>query len=99
MKDKKVDVLSHVDKSGKAYMVNIGDKAVVRRKAIASGFIEMASNTLSLIRENEIAKGDVIATANIAGVMGGKECSSLIPLCHNIEIEQIEMKFDIQAKG
>lgn len=91
--------LSHLSPEGKARMVNVGNKPPLRRRAVAEGFIEMKAETIQLIRDNGLAKGDVIATANIAGVMGGKECARLIPLCHNIEIEQIVLDFEIQQKG
>lgn len=83
------DRLTHVDESGKARMVDVSAKPRVRRTAKAEGFIVLAPETLRLVRENALAKGDVLAAARIAGIQGAKRASSLIPLCHNIEIEHV----------
>ncbi len=89
------DGLSHVDEAGRARMVDVSAKARQRRSALASGRVLMASATLKLIRDNAIAKGDVLSVARIAGIMAGKKTSDLIPLCHNIEIEQIGVELEL----
>lgn len=91
--------LTHIDIQGKASMVDVGHKDIVRRSAIAQGFISLASETLALIKNNEIVKGDVLACARIAGIMGGKQCSSLIPLCHPLIIDKISVDFEMQDEG
>lgn len=91
--------LTHIDSSGEARMVDIGDKAITERIGTASCEIEMSAKTLSLIRSGSIGKGDVIATAKLAGVMGGKRTADLIPMCHNIPISQIEVDIEELADG
>lgn len=91
--------LSHVDGAGKARMVDVSAKSRVRRRARAGGRIDLASETLELIRLNGIAKGDVLATARIAGIMAAKRASDIIPLCHNIEIEHVEVELEPDSAG
>ncbi len=91
--------LTHIDSSGEARMVNVGDKAITERVATASCEVVMSAKTLSLIRSGGIGKGDVIATAKLAGVMGGKRTAELIPMCHNIPISQIEVDIEELADG
>ncbi len=91
--------LTHVDESGKARMVDVSAKARVRRTARARGRIDLGPETLELIRQNGIAKGDVLATARIAGIMAAKRTSDIIPLCHNIEIEHVEVELEPDASG
>jgi cyclic pyranopterin phosphate synthase len=86
---------THLDKSGSARMVDVSPKPRVRRTALAEGRIELAAATVAKIRANEIAKGNVLATARVAGIMAAKRCSDLIPLCHNIEIEHVEVNFEV----
>ncbi len=81
--------LSHTDKQGRARMVDVGDKPDSTRLAKASGFIKLSPGTLELIRKNELKKGDVITTAEIAGVQAAKKTYELIPLCHNINLDKI----------
>jgi len=78
--------LSHTDEQGNARMVNVSSKGETLRKAIASAFIRMQPETLALIQSGGIAKGDVFATARIAGIMAAKRTPELIPLCHPIPI-------------
>jgi cyclic pyranopterin phosphate synthase len=89
--------LSHVDGSGKARMVNVSAKPKVLRTARASGRIYMAPETIGKIRENLIKKGDVLTVANIAGIMGAKRTSDLIPLCHPIAVDSVEIDFTLGA--
>ena len=74
--------LSHLNEAGEARMVDVSDKAVTERTAIAEGFVAMAPETLDLISSGEAPKGDVLATARIAGIMAAKRTHELIPLCH-----------------
>jgi cyclic pyranopterin phosphate synthase len=91
--------LSHVDGSGKARMVDVSAKPRVRRSATASGRIDLAPATLELIAKNAMAKGDVLATARIAGIMAAKRTAELIPLCHNIEIEHVHIELEPDSSG
>lgn len=84
---------THIDSSGNARMVDVSEKPRVRRTARAEGKIILSPATIAKIRGNEIAKGNVLATARVAGIMAAKRCSDLIPLCHNIEIEHAEVEF------
>ena len=93
------DRLTHVDASGKASMVDVSRKPRVRRTARAAGRIDLRPETLALVRENGIAKGDVLAAARIAGIMAAKRAGSLIPLCHNIEIEHVAVDLVLDAEG
>ncbi len=86
---------THVDETGKARMVDVSAKPRVRRTARAEGCILLAPETLKLVRENQIAKGDVLAAARIAGIQAAKRTSDLIPLCHNIEIEHVDVLLEI----
>ena len=87
--------LSHVDSEGKASMVDVSGKPRVRRTARAFGKIILQPETIRLIRENGIRKGDVLATARIAAISGAKRTSELIPLCHNISIDRISVSFTV----
>ena len=93
------DKLTHIDESGNANMVDVGDKDIVKRTAEASGKIYLAKETLKLIEENNIKKGDVISVARIAGIMGAKHTSDLIPLCHNINIDKVSFDFILEEDG
>ncbi len=91
--------LTHVGPAGEARMVDVGAKPASRRTALASGRIRLAPATLDLIRANRIKKGDVLAAARIAGIMAGKKTAALIPLCHNIPIEKIEVRLTLRPDG
>jgi len=86
--------LSHLNERGEAHMVDVSDKAVTSRTAIAEGIITMRADTLALIREGAAAKGDVLATARIAGIMAAKRTSELIPLCHPLAITKVTVDFE-----
>jgi len=92
-------VFSHIDENGDARMVNVSGKSRVRRTAAAKGKILLAEDTIRAIEANTIAKGSVLATARVAGIMAAKRCADLIPLCHNIEIEHVEVGFEILPGG
>jgi cyclic pyranopterin monophosphate synthase len=91
--------LSHTDEKGKARMVDIGEKPVQSRIARAAGLIRLSSETIDLVRANQIQKGDVLTVAQIAGINSAKNTSALIPLCHNIVIENIEVSLKITSDG
>lgn len=87
--------LTHIDRSGKASMVDVSEKAPSTRRAVASGYVSMSGTTLALIKDNNVAKGDVLATARIAGIQGAKQCPALIPLCHPLMLSKVGIEFDI----
>ncbi len=84
-----MSTLSHVDSNGQAHMVDITDKTVTHRQAVAEGYITMLPATLQLIIEGGHAKGDVFATARIAGIQAAKKCSNLIPLWQPLALTKI----------
>ena len=86
---------SHIDKDGKANMVDVGSKAVQKRTAAASGFIRLEPGTISLIKENQIKKGDVLTVAEVAGIQAAKQTSALIPLCHPLQITKADVTTEI----
>lgn len=83
--------LTHVGEDGRLRMVDVGDKPVTTRHAVASGTIRMRGETLALIASNAVAKGDVIATARVAGVMAAKRTAELIPLCHQLSLDDVQV--------
>ena len=87
--------LSHVNSQGILRMVDVGDKPISDRMATASGSIRMALNTLNLIRDNALKKGDVIATARVAGIMGAKRTAELVPLCHGLTLSDVDVRFKL----
>jgi len=91
--------LSHTDSKGKAVMVDVGDKEMQLRIAKARGKILMALETISLIRENMMIKGDVLSVAQIAGINSAKQTATLIPLCHNIVLDKVSVDLTITDDG
>lgn len=89
---------THLNKSGEAIMVDIGDKRITERTAKAFAKIKMQSETLEKLLSSELKKGDGLAAARIAGIMASKRTFELIPLCHNIPIESVEIHFDNNGK-
>jgi cyclic pyranopterin phosphate synthase len=85
--------LSHLNERGEARMVDVSEKAVTSRTAVAEGFVAMAPETLDMILEGSAPKGDVLATARLAGIMGAKKTSELIPLCHPLPLTQVVLDF------
>lgn len=83
--------LTHFDAEGRAHMVDVTDKAVTDRIATARGAVEMAAETLALVAEGRAAKGDVLAVARLAGIMGAKRTADLIPLCHPLPISKVSV--------
>lgn len=95
------DQLTHLDSEGTARMVDVGAKVDTDRVAVAGGEILMLPATLDLIREGSIKKGDVLTVARVAGIMGAKRTSELIPLCHPVPLThvEIELEFDAALSG
>lgn len=89
--------LSHFDDQGHAHMVDVSDKDVTARIAVAEGDIVMAPETLALIVEGRADKGDVLGVARLAGIMAAKKCSDLIPLCHPLPISKVAVEFETDA--
>lgn len=87
--------LTHFDAKGEAHMVDVSGKAVTDRLAIAEGFIRMTPETLALISEGRAKKGDVLSVARLAGIMGAKKTSDLIPLCHPLPITKVALDLTI----
>ena len=85
------DILTHLDEQGKARMVDVSEKDVTHREAVAESFVAMRPETLSLILSGTAAKGDVFSTARIAGILAAKRTSELIPLCHPISLTSIRI--------
>ncbi|MBK6283886.1 MAG: cyclic pyranopterin monophosphate synthase MoaC [Draconibacterium sp.] len=94
-----MDKLSHINYEGKANMVDVGNKPEQNRVAKASGFIQLQPETLKLINENLIKKGDVLTIAEIAGIQAAKETSRLIPLCHTLLLTKVEVKTSVEENG
>ncbi|MDF2857629.1 MAG: moaC [Neobacillus sp.] len=90
--------LTHIDDNGRAKMVDVGEKEDTQRIAVAGASIQMAAETLSMIKEGKMKKGDVLSVAQVAGIMGVKRTSELIPMCHNILISGVEMNFRIDEE-
>ena len=86
--------LSHINERGEAQMVDVGDKPITQRTARAEGRIEMKEETLDLLRSGQTKKGDVIATARIAGIMATKRTHDLIPLCHQLALSKVDVDFE-----
>ncbi|WP_371223810.1 cyclic pyranopterin monophosphate synthase MoaC [Roseovarius sp. 2305UL8-3] len=87
--------LTHFDGKGDAHMVDVSDKAVTSRVAVAQGYIKMARETFDIISEGRAKKGDVLGVARLAGIMGAKETSSLIPLCHPLPITKVAVELTL----
>jgi len=91
--------LTHIDADGEARMVDVSAKPVQLREAIARGEIRLQKETLKLIEAQAIAKGNVLATARVAGIQAAKKCGELIPLCHPLSITHCEVTFVIRKAG
>jgi cyclic pyranopterin phosphate synthase len=90
--------LTHLDESGRAHMVDVSDKDVTRRVATARAVVSMQPTTAELIAAGGVAKGDVLAVAQVAGVMAAKRTPDLIPLCHPLPISGVDMNFDLDVE-
>ena len=91
--------LSHVDDKGKANMVDVGAKADQKRVAKATGHITLKPETIQLIKDNSMKKGDVLTISEVAGIQGGKRTSELIPLCHPLQITKLDVKAELDETG
>jgi cyclic pyranopterin phosphate synthase len=91
--------LTHLDDQGAARMVDIGDKAVTERIAVAAARVTMQPQTLALLERGAHKKGDVLAVARIAGIQAAKKCSDLIPLCHPLLLTSVEVSFELEGQA
>jgi len=91
--------LSHIDADGRAQMVNVSAKPISVRRAIASGKIRLQPETIELINKNQIAKGNVLATARIAGIQAAKQTPQLIPLCHTLPLGEVTIDLVTAREG
>jgi cyclic pyranopterin monophosphate synthase len=89
--------LSHVDETGVVRMVDVGDKPVSRRRAVAHARVTMAAQTAARLRD--LPKGDALATAQVAGIMAAKRTGGLIPLCHPLPLSFVDVRLDVQAEA
>jgi cyclic pyranopterin phosphate synthase len=93
----RVSDFSHIDKEGNASMVDVSAKPILQREAVARGEVRLAPETVRRIQQNDIAKGNVLATARLAGIMAAKKTGDLIPLCHPLSISHCEVQFEVSA--
>jgi cyclic pyranopterin monophosphate synthase len=93
-----MEKLTHIDETGRPCMVDVSTKPESRREAITRGTVHMKKETLELIKKGQIAKGDVLTVAQVAGIMAAKQTPSLIPLCHPLLIGEIKVEFEINDK-
>jgi cyclic pyranopterin phosphate synthase len=91
--------LTHVDARGRVKMVDVGDKAVTAREAVARGAITMSAEAVRLIRRGAVKKGDPLQTAKLAGILAAKQTSALIPLCHPLPLTSVHVEFFARARG
>ena len=90
---------SHLDASGNARMVDVGAKPSQRRTARAEGFVRCAAETIRLLQERALPKGDVLTVAQIAGIQAAKRCDELIPMCHSLPLDVVDISFTVEADG
>ncbi|WP_423142496.1 cyclic pyranopterin monophosphate synthase MoaC [Parablastomonas sp. CN1-191] len=91
--------LNHIDAQGNARMIDVGDKPATRRRAVATGHITMNAAAVAAIRSGDVPKGDVLAAARIAGIMGAKATSQLIPLCHPLPLDAVDIDCRVESSG
>jgi cyclic pyranopterin phosphate synthase len=91
--------LTHIAADGRAQMVDVSAKPFSARTAVAEGRITLAKETVALIRKNDVAKGDVIATARLAGIQAAKRTAHLIPLCHTIPLSEVKIDIELSKNG
>jgi cyclic pyranopterin monophosphate synthase len=91
--------LTHIAADGRARMVDVSAKPLSARTAVAAGTISLRRETTDLVRKNQISKGDVIATAKIAGIQAAKQTAHLIPLCHTLPLGEVKIDIDISEEG
>lgn len=90
--------LTHLDETGAARMVDVGAKAITEREALAGAVVRMEPATLALLQEGGHPKGDVLAVARVAGIQAAKKCSDLIPLCHPLMLNAVEVSFELDTE-
>ncbi|HKQ29766.1 MAG TPA: cyclic pyranopterin monophosphate synthase MoaC, partial [Burkholderiales bacterium] len=90
--------LTHLNAQGEAHMVDVGDKPITAREAVAEGWIRMQPATLALIQDGGHKKGDVLAAARIAGIMAAKKTAELIPLCHPIALSTVDVELELDSR-
>ena len=90
---------THLNGRGEARMVDVGEKPVTSREAIAHGFVRMRPATLAAVRGQKMGKGDVLAVARVAGIMAAKRVDELIPLCHSVALTSVTVLFEFEKKG
>ena len=90
--------LTHFDEEGAAHMVDVSEKSVTSRVAVAKGFISMQRSTLNLVAEGKAKKGDVLGVARLAGIMAAKKTHDLIPLCHPLALSKVAVALEINTK-
>ncbi len=91
--------LTHINPQGRARMVDVGAKNVTAREARAEGEVRMRPETVAIIREGRAAKGDVLAVAQVAGIMGAKATSTVVPLCHPLPLSGVDLDFSLDEEG
>lgn len=90
--------LSHLDPSGAARMVDVGEKAVTRRTAVAEGRVVMSTEAFGLVRDQALTKGDVLGVAKVAGIQGAKRTAELVPLCHPLPLDHVDVELDLDEQ-
>lgn len=95
----KNEKFSHIDTNGAAQMVDVGDKAIQKRTAEAEGKILLKAKTIQLIKENSLKKGDVLTVSKIAGIQAAKQTANLIPLCHNLLLNKVDVDLRVEEDG
>jgi cyclic pyranopterin phosphate synthase len=90
---------THLDETGAARMVDVGEKQITRREAVAECFVRMGPATVAAVRDATLAKGDALQVARIAGIMGAKRTPDLIPLCHPLPLDRVGVEFEIEEDG
>lgn len=90
--------LSHLDPSGAARMVDVGEKAVTRRTAAAEGRVVMSKEAFGLVRDQALTKGDVLGVAKVAGIQGAKRTAELVPLCHPLPLDHVDVELDLDEQ-
>lgn len=90
--------LTHLDKEGKARMVDISEKPLTQREAVAKGSVYMKPETLRLIEDKKVPKGDVLCVSRVAGIMAAKRTSEVIPMCHPLNITSVDIKLNLDSK-
>lgn len=91
------DKLTHTDEAGRASMVDVGDKPIVHRVAVAEGFFVAQHTTIDLLMKGDLPKGEALSVARIAGIQAAKRCDELIPLCHALPIDHVAVEFERSA--